>query len=367
MNARNSAACLALAVALLSGCGGKTLDDRYAAYSGKSVNGVRAFVDLLRRDGLQVRVMPTVPKSDAHGCKALVVFHDEFGAFPTESREALERRLREGDVDTIALVIRDSDEAPRYWEEALKLLPESTPPEHRNRVARALAEAKSGFHGETASSVPREAGSWYGLKRPSQGGTIRATETTDLYGLLEDLDARADGFRLEFRRALELPPGSRPMLQTPAGPLLVQAPIGADHHVLIAANASFLLNGSLVHKQNRALALAFGRSLDSRTVGVVLSSRLGADDEGPSVWKLFLTQPVPWIVGHLFAALALYCWTRFPVFGRPREDRKSDERRFGRHVEALGDLFMHPAHREFAIEKIETWRQGQARTQQQKE
>jgi hypothetical protein len=80
--------------------------------------------------------------------------------------------------------------------------------------------------------------------------------------------------------------------------------------------------------------------------------------------SLFLTPPVPWIVGHLVAALLLYCWAKFPVFGRPRGERRGDERRFGRHVEALGDLINHPNNREFALQRIEHWRQGQGRTPQ---
>src|SRR5262249_36728741 len=77
----------------------------------------------------------------------------------------------------------------------------------------------------------------------------------------------------------------------------------------------------------------------------------GGGDE-PGLLRLLRSQPNPWIVGHVLAALAAYCWFRFPIFGRPKTIESHEPRRFGRHVESLGDLLARTGNLSFAIERL---------------
>ncbi len=54
----------------------------------------------------------------------------------------------------------------------------------------------------------------------------------------------------------------------------------------------------------------------------------------------------------MVAFLLIFCWHRFPIFGRPKELPNRDVFRFGRHAEALGSLLERSASREFIEAKL---------------
>ena len=63
------------------------------------------------------------------------------------------------------------------------------------------------------------------------------------------------------------------------------------------------------------------------------------EDEGDGgLWRLISVPPHPWIVAQLVLCLALFCWSRASIFGRPRTPSTAALRDFGHHVDAVGRL-----------------------------
>jgi len=136
------------------------------------------------------------------------------------------------------------------------------------------------------------------------------------------------------------------LLESGADPLVTSERIGASR-VIVVANGSFLLNLPLVNHEHRKLA---GQLIDEvgppdRTV-VFLESGPGGpfvfetdpDSGPPSALAIFHIWPANWILLHLAVVGVILCFSRFPIFGRPRDPEPEGTSDFGRHVQALGKL-----------------------------
>ena len=115
----------------------------------------------------------------------------------------------------------------------------------------------------------------------------------------------------------------------------------------MVANGSFLLNAMLVNHEHRKLA---GKLIDCigrrRSSGGVSGERArraaplrkGALRASPRAWRIFHAWPTNWILLHLAAVGIVFCFARWPIFGRPREPAREAVADFGKHIDALAEL-----------------------------
>jgi hypothetical protein len=127
--------------------------------------------------------------------------------------------------------------------------------------------------------------------------------------------------------------------------------------LIVIENASFLLNLPLVNHANRRLA---GRLIDS--VGrpgrvVFLESGPGGPPidppaEGSALARLFGAWPLGAILLHLAVLGIIFCFARWPIFGRPKVPPAETVSDFGKHVEAVGELLARTRDRGYAVSKL---------------
>ena len=134
---------------------------------------------------------------------------------------------------------------------------------------------------------------------------------------------------------------------------------------ILVVNGSFLLNFPLVNHEHRKLAAKLIDSLPAPNQRVVfLESSAGGppirDDDRvpePTVWELFNVWPTNWILLHLAALGVIFCFVRWPIFGRPRDLKTSGRSDFGHHIDALADLLQRTHERAYATKQIDNYRQ----------
>lgn len=358
---RPLAGAVACTLALAAGCA-RTIETDYAAVRGASINGVSAFVQTLRDAGHVVTATRLVPASDDGRRDVLVVFAHRFGRLSDDVVGRLGRFLAVPDSQTLVLVVRDGDAAIDYWR-ALAARQDLAEPERR-RVAERLAEARAELAaGLDGAEPPPAAALGYTLEtvdRPEQTGPL-AVEVTSAGGFSDD----AIEARWEPHRRLVPGSGSRVLWRAGDDPLLVRRRQGVDE-ILVVASAAPLLNGGLVDPGNRRLAADLVARLPPGARVHVAGSTVVAEDDAesaePSTWRLLAVAPHPWIAAQALAAMALFCWWRAPIFGRPRRENPADVQDFGHHVAALGGLLARARGAEFAARRLEEWRRISAPT-----
>lgn len=332
---------MALVCMLVAACARQSpvLDTRYGSCHGSSINGVGVLVDLLRQQGHAVTCESIVFDGVLEDHDTVILVHDGFGALPTKTQEVLENfRKGPGRGARIVLLLRDFDAAIGYLETMEKRTEIRKDEETLERVQSMLNEVKDRFLSATSEDVDVSEGRWFGLRTVEPNEIRKEASLQDVVPGNFRYAGRKDSLDLRFRRRLELPKNGRPIWVSGDDVLLAEV-VDNFGSVMVVANGSFLLNGAMVQSGNRKLAREFVERLGtgSRTVVLESSRFASGGDESPQS-RLYTAWPNPFILIHLAALLGVYCWVRFPIFGRPIETTTSETRRFGRHVEALGDL-----------------------------
>jgi hypothetical protein len=347
---------LALVVALAAGCD-RDPDTDYGTVRGESLNGVSAFVQLLRDAGHRTATRLWLTERIVERHDAAIVFADGFAAPDEDTQRLLERFLDADGDQTLVFVIRDSDAALDYWQAvaAAPGLPADKVATAQERHGTALAELRAATQEAFAAATTAPAPLGYGLA--AREGPVPPPIEVQVSGTT----AAPVAARWELRRRLEPPPVTRPLWTHAGEPLLVASP-GPDRTLLLASAAP-LLNGGLVDPGNRQLAAALVAELPKNArVVVVGSARIGTagedDESGPSLVRLLAVEPHPWIAAQAALAIALFCWWKAPIFGRPRREEDARPQDFGHHVEALGSLLRKSRDEAFARGRLEAWHRG---------
>lgn len=390
---------VALLTVALAGCG-SDVETGYGALRGPSLNGLAAFVDLLRDAGHATTARRSLPREGLERFGAVIVFEDSFDGMPKEMADALQAYLAEARAVTLVLVPRDGDWAIGYY----RAIAARDDVDHgiRAEARRRAGEAETGLVAATTGRRSAATGGdgsaplvvfadrWID-NTGATGGPGRAhLEPVERdagagidVGIDGDATSPARTVRARWPLRRRLVPGAHGRVRWRSGddPLLVETvaavmPVGYQISVdefsedeatmpdgsprqgtiqmsdgsavpydrtFELASAMPLLNGGLVDPGNRRLAEEFVALLPAdATVLVVGSSTLAmaADDraiEGSMV-RLFGVPPLPWLVLQAVVALGLFCWWKAPIFGRPRSTPPSHVQDFGHHVAALASL-----------------------------
>jgi hypothetical protein len=360
---------LAAAAACAGGCD-REVATSYATVRGTSINGVSAFVQLLRDSGHTTTARQTLPDQIESRYRAVVIFDDSFTGLDPEAHAVVQRAVGENPLRTVLLVLRDSDALIAYLGDILAA--DGLSKEARQAAFRLLEEAEAALAAATAKprrETPPFSDGLAACDRPAAGGST-AVRVRGEAGQTESIPAR-----WPLRRRLELVDDGTAVWTAGDEPLLVQVSRG-DTEFLVLASAAPLLNGGLVDPGNRDLAERLARMLPTDAELLLSGSPrvatggsgggsggASADDTpgeqaAPAAWRLLLVQPLPWLAAQALLAIGLFCWSTAPIFGRPRRSSPEHVQDFGHHVDALASLLAKAggAGASFSQKQIEEWR-----------
>ncbi len=363
---------IAVCFFLLAACVGcdREIDTTYAAVRGDSINGIAAFVQLLRDTGHMVTARQRLPAEIDAEVTTLVVFDHSFTGLELEPGHLLASFASAAPGRSLLLVLRDSDCVVEYLRAVLAR--DDLPENRRSRAELLLADCEQFLDSQT--SAPRAATDPFadGLAVTRRDPGAEAIEVTVRPGSRRP--ARAIPARWPLRRRLEPTRGATTLWRSAGEPLLVCEETGSATLLVLASGAP-ILNGGLVDPGNRLLAedLA-GRLPTEGKLLVVGSAKIagggggsgsggsgdGDEADEPSPWRLLTVQPLPWVAAQALAAMALFCWCTAPIFGRPRQSSPTHAQDFGHHVAALANLFdkSPAAGQSFAREQLAAWREA---------
>jgi len=315
---------------LLCGAGcDRRITSTYGAVRGDSINGLAAFVQLLRDGGHATTALQRLPARIDDDVRTVIVVDDSFTGLRPEARDVLEAWRKTDGRHTLVLVLRDSDALIEYLREILA----GELPANRREVARQLLDdAEQTLATATAGPRVETPSLFDGLAVAERPATSESTEVT-----VRPRGADGDTItaRWSLRRRLRSRAPGQVLWESGEDRLLVRhRAVGLE--VLVMASAAPLLNGGLVDPGNRELDEA----------------------EEPSPWRLLAVQPLPWLAAQAIVALGLFCWCTAPIFGRPREVSPTHAQDFGHHVDALANLVSKStaAGPAFARRRLDEWR-----------
>lgn len=360
-----------LVLLLVATCGcDREIDTTYAAVRGDSINGIAAFVQLLRDTGHTVTARQRLPAEIDAEVTTLVVFDHSFTGLDPDASELLARFTSAEPDRTLLLVLRDSDCVVEYLRTVLAR--DDIPPDRRSRAEMLLADFEEFLDSQTSASRAATDPFADGLAVTRRDHGAEAIEVTVRPS---DRGApRAIPARWPLRRRLEPARDVTALWRSAGEPLLVCEETGSAT-LLVLASAAPILNGGLVDPGNRLLAEDLAGRLPTEGKLLVAGSAeitgggggsgsggSGDGDEAdePSPWRLLTVQPLPWVAAQALAAMALFCWCTAPIFGRPRLSSPTHAQDFGHHVAALANLFdKSPAAGEaFARGRLADWREA---------
>lgn len=347
---------LLLLLSLLAiGCT-RDLDRDYGRRQGpgrdKSVNGTGVLAKMFQESGHKVFSWTTLSPRLKKRADCIVWFPDDFQPPSQEARDWLETWLTDRPGRTLIYVGRDFDAAWPYWQKVERLASD----DQRDEIRRRKTAARVDFLVARQAIPKSDDCDWFTVE-----GKYRPRKVRSLEGDPEWL-AGIDPAGLEIELSGRMLPSSyADVMLASDGDMLVSVESWDQSRAIMVANGSFLLNVPLVNHEHRKLA---GKLIDAigppgQTVVFLESGPTGppvrdTDPTGkiPTGMEIFNIWPTNWILLHLAVAGILFCFSRWPIFGRPREPEPPPPSDFGRHVEALGELLERSGDAQFAAARL---------------
>jgi hypothetical protein len=338
---------------LVCGCANPELESYYGRHQipsqSASVNGTDVLAGMFRDAGHQVHFRRTLVTSQMEAADTIVWFPDDFAAPTAEVCEWFDNWLYESPGRRLVFVGRDFDAAPLYWKTMLPRVGADQKRAYELRELEARLTSRAGWNLKTEGLECE----WFRYEREA------AQDVRELAGPWSGgIDAAKA--QIELRTRL-IPPGSAGRLLTSGDDLLASR--YAEQYwkgsgILLVANGSFLLNLPLVDHQNRKLAGRLIAAAGKPGQVVFLESGPGGPPIDPaftdnSLWTLFGAWPLNVILLQLAAAGVIFCFARWPIFGRPREPAAESTSDFSLHVAAVGALLARTQDRQFALARVE--------------
>jgi hypothetical protein len=331
-----------------------------------SVNGTAVFANMFESAGHNVR-FSTRLDSRVRSSDVIIWAPDSFLGPNEQERRWFESWIREETGKTLIYIGRDYDGELPYWSKVIRSSSGDTKANAQQRFNQAIIRHEA-LRQRTPETQELD---WFTIDMSRSNRFVRDLTASDSYwldgieidkceiairGEIQHRDFNNSGWKYEDLILAE---------DTPL--LFRMRPLGyQDSSVLVAQNGSFLLNYSLINHEHRKLA---GKIIDfcgeDLQVTFVESRQRGPSmggnpppsanpnrpdrEQRPGFFNLLMTNPLGLILIHLCIAGLIYCFLRFPVFGRARErftvstvvdhqHENRDIRNFGRHIDAVGGL-----------------------------
>ncbi|MGO8690186.1 MAG: DUF4350 domain-containing protein [Thermoguttaceae bacterium] len=319
-----------------------------------SVNGTGVLGTMFEAAGHKVVSMSALSPRLSRWADCIVWFPDDFQPPSEKVRKWLERWLSEAPGRTLIYVGRDFDAAPWYWEKVLPL----APADQKELIRGRLADARLSFQGlreDVSKSVECE---WFTVRHRDRARKIRTLSGEESW--LADVDPA----KVEIQLATNLEPDGEAdtLLKSGDDVLVSSATVGKDGvgELIVVANGSFLLNAMLVNHEHRKLA---GKLIDRIGPPKKHVAFLESWSGGPPIYEkdpsgfstgveIFHLWPANWILMHMAAVGILFCFARWPIFGRPREAPGEPVADFGKHIDALALLLARSRDRSHAMARL---------------
>jgi Domain of unknown function (DUF4350) len=355
---------LLLAALVANGCGPSAVDTSYGRSRGSSINGTGVLAELFRQRGDEVRAAVRLSDTLSEWADVLVRFSPHPGPPDTDEGQWMLGWLRGRPGRRLVYVVRDFDAEPEFWAEIIKAQPKDAKPKLLDRLKENLEQSK-GWVGDLPPKpkTPARVGEWFAVDpKPSAPSTC-----TNLGGpWAEEVDAgssaisKHEGFRVDE--------DDQPVLLRGDGsPLAIAWTLDNGSRVLALANASFLLNASLLNRARRPLAT---RVVDWTGPGSSHVAFVEGDDvmaaqnpdgnasssSSSSPFRLFQVSPFGRIAAHILIFLLLLALAYAVRLGRPRPEPPSGVERPSAHPEALGVLLARTGRADTARALLEVYR-----------
>jgi hypothetical protein len=328
-----------------------------------SVNGTAVLGELIAQRGHTVLSSGRLSPKLRDRADVIVWFPDDFHVPSQAVCDWLEEWLSEKDGRTLIYVGRDFDAEPGYWEGVLADVPAGQEAEVQDLQQRAQSRFVIWRYG-----IGRhEDCEWFSIRGKDRPRKVRTLDGQGAW--LEKVDPK--GLSIELHGRLT-PNAEAEVLLESEGDALVSRLAVEESQVLIVANGSFLLNLPLVNHEHRKLA---GHLIDrigtpGKTVFFLESGPGGPpirdndpEPTPPSGLEIFHLWPANWILLHWAIVGILFCFCRFPIFGRPREPEPEGTADFRRHLEAAGQWLARTRDRQYALSRLQSYRQAKEKSE----
>jgi hypothetical protein len=339
------------ALVLIIGCADTDLPTYYGRAQvpliGASVNGTDVLAGMFSAAGHTVAVRRTLITSDMESVDAVVWFPNDYAVPSPEVLQWFEDWLAKRPGRTLIYVGRTFDAAPSYWRAMAPLVSKGQQGEYRKREQQAKIEAA--FWARPASEDLTCA--WFEIR--SQDSRA-ARELTGPW--CDGIDLPKTDISLWWRL---VPARTEQVLLASDGETIVgrQQPTADGGQLITVANGSFLLNLPLVNHEHRKLAGKLIDTVGSSARVVFLESDKGGPPIDPpatdgSLWRMFAAWPLGVILLHFGVLGVIFCFARWPIFGRPRPQPPEVLVDFGKHVAAVGELLRRSKDRDYALAQL---------------
>lgn len=351
---------------------------RNGSQATSSVNGTRVLAEMFIKNGHKLRTISRLSPGLNDKADVIVWIPDSFELPDKKQRDFLESWLKKGRGRTLIYVGRDYDAAGEYYRQ---IAPQLSAAEAAT-FKRHEAEARSDYDSRRWEMPKEEYARWFTARRDGkkhvaktlQGPWAAGIDASKAEILIEGrLDPPVEKDRTD-KDAPPLPQIVKPLLWTgrnadsyqPKDAIITRIadpPTMGDGQVIVVTNSSFVLNYPLINHQHRKLA---GKLIEECAPGAkvaFLESRSGEptvlDKEpeapGGGLFDIAQVWPLNAIVIHLTVLGIIYCLSRAPIFGRPKEIPSEATADFGKHVTALGQLMARSKDRAYAEQRIQQY------------
>jgi hypothetical protein len=347
-----------LACLLAAGCD-EDLNTIYGQRQGPgsgSINGTAVWAEMFEKAGHTVVSMRLLSPRLRKRAEAIVWVPDNFDPPSDEVRDWLEKWLSEGTGRTLIYVGRDFDAAPWYWEQVAPKAPTALQAE----IARRRQSAQGVYDVERSTTTPMQSCPWFTIDRSNKPHSVHA-----LQGDAPWTDA-IDGSKLDIRLHGRIVPApdAEVLLKSKNDVLVSSRPVG-NGRLIVVVNGSLVLNGPLVNHEHRKLAGMLVCQIGPPRKTVVFLESAGGPpivDKDPHLaypgpMEIFHVWPANWILLHLLVLGVLFCFFRYPLFGRPREPKPEPTSDFGKHIDALASLLAKTRDHAYANARLAQYQQ----------
>ena len=346
-----------LAIALIPvGCGPSDVDTAYGRMRGSSINGTGALAELLRQQGHEVRPAVRLTDTLAEWAKILVRFAPHPGPPDREEGQWLFDWLQAMPGRKVVYIPLDFDAEPEFWDAMLAAQPKDAKPEVIDQIKKKRDKAKP-WVGELPPK-PKEVArvaDWFALEpKPAAPSTCKTLDGP----WAEGVDAKAAA--ISKHEVFKVEPDEPVLLRGEGSPLAISWTLDNGSEALAVANASFLLNASLLNRARRPLAMRVVEWIGAGPGHVAFVEGLHplAEEDGApsSPFHLFTVAPFGWVAAHLLIFLLLLALAQAVRLGRPLPDPLSGVERPSAHPEALGALLARTGRADAARALLESYR-----------
>jgi hypothetical protein len=325
--------------------------ERNAGRLESSVNGYGVLAEMFAKAGHTVSRRSSLSPGLKQAADVIVYAPDDFGPPDESIVEWFQTWLSEKQDRTLIYIGRDFDAAPVYWR---KIRPQVSPAEQAE-VDRRLQIAEANFRGRRTGLKDDEC-DWFKIdtKAPHRDVRTLTGPWANVDPAKVEIELNSRFLRPDTERDLEN------LLESNEDVLVLREWYEVGSHRLFGfnqpksqliaiVNGSFLVNLQLVNKEHRKLAATLIDTVGKPSRVVFLEAdeptRIrdadgsGDSQETASMTDVFGVWPLSVILLQWAVVLALFCFSRWPIFGPPRDPPPAPSSDFSRHIVALADTW----------------------------